>query len=73
MNKVIGKFWVQAQTQSGQVIKPGYYEEKEATLLHWGISCEELRGGVGQYTVVYVMLEDGTVHEMHPSNIRFIV
>ncbi len=47
-------------------------ESKEATILHWGISYEELRDGVGQYTVVFVMLNDGTVKEVHPSLVKFI-
>ena len=72
MKKVIAKFWVMAQTENGKVIKPGFYEEKEAILLHWGVTYEELNNGVGQYTVVFVALNDGTVHEIHPSNIRFV-
>lgn len=47
-------------------------EFKEATLLHWGISYEELTTGVAQYTVVFVVLEDGTVREVYPSNMKII-
>ena len=72
MEKVIAKFWVMAETKNGKVVTPGYYEEKKATLLHWGTTCEELNNGIGNYTVVFVALNDGSVHEVHPSNIKFI-
>ena len=70
-DKVIAKFWISEHRDEKGERVPGYYEEEKATILHWGISYEELRDGVSQYTVVFVMLEDGTVHELHPSRIRF--
>ena len=48
-------------------------EVKEATFLHWGVSCQELNNGIGHYTVVFVMLSDGTVEEVSPRNIKFEV
>lgn len=48
-------------------------EIKDAKLLHWGLSYEELRDGVGTYSVVFVMLEDGKVIEVHPSLIQFVI
>lgn len=48
-------------------------EVTEATFMHWGISHQELNNGIGHYTVAFVMLSDGTVKEVYPTNIKFEV
>lgn len=38
----------------------------------WASSYEEFENGAGNYTVALVELEDGTIKEVLPSNIKFI-
>jgi len=73
MEKVIAEIYIPDKYEKGIVVEKGHYEEKEARLLHWGTTYEELNNGVGQYTVVFVALNDGTVHQVHPSNIKFVI
>ena len=72
MDKVIVKIWIPNKIQGSKIIEPGHYDEQNATILHWGVTYEELNNGIGQYTVVFIMLEDGSIYEAHPSNIKFI-
>lgn len=64
MKKVKVTLWNQDTRQN---------EYKDAMLLHWGISYEELRDGICHYTVAFAMLSDGKVIEVYPTNIKFEV
>lgn len=48
----------------------GLYEPVK--ILHWGVEYTELNNGIGHYTVVYVLKEDGTVEPVSPFEIKYI-
>lgn len=73
MNNVIIKTWVHDRIENGIMLERAHYEEKPAVLLHWGIAYEELKTGTGMFTVAFVRLEDGSVCNVYPSDIRFII
>ena len=52
------------------VSRKGLYEPVK--ILHWGIEYEELNNGVGQYTIVYVLKEDGFIESVAPCEIKYI-
>lgn len=81
MRKILFKKWIPAIIEpTGQFTS----KKKEGTgcfsndftekgvFLHWGISYEESAGCVGMFSVCFVELSDGTIKEVHPSNIKFI-
>jgi hypothetical protein len=46
---------------------------KHSGLFHqWANSFTEFESGAGNYTVALVELEDGTISEVLPSNLKFI-
>jgi len=47
-------------------------DSREATLLHWGISYEELRDGIGHCTIAIVAFEDGAIKEVGLRNMEII-
>ena len=47
--------------------------ENEGLFHKWGNAYEEFETGAGNYTVAIVELADGTIAEVLPSNLKFVV
>jgi hypothetical protein len=69
--RVFATIYIPDEYKNGIVIKKAHYTEKECKILHWGISYEVLNGSVVYYTVAIVLLNDGSVCEVHPTNIKY--
>ncbi len=81
MRKVSFKEWIptkwvniEGRNTAIEVIGTGCWS-KEYTctgLFHqWANACEEYSNGAGNYTVALVELEDGTIKEVLPTNVKF--
>lgn len=80
LRKVVFNKWipkVEEKQSYGSTTKVGTgcweTEFKNEGLFHqWGYAYEESSEGFGNYTVAIVELQDGTVIEVLPSNVKFI-
>lgn len=80
MRKVKYKKWIEAiwkESQLGKIIEPNTrcWEENythEGLFHQWANSYEEFESGPGNFTVALVEIEDGTIIEILPCNIKFI-
>ena len=81
MRKVLFKKWTPIQYKD---TGNGYEERIEGTgkfqdefetqgFFHqWGNTYKEFESGVGNYTVALVELQDGTIAEVLPVNLKFV-
>ena len=80
MRKVKYKKWINPiwkESQIGKTLEPNTtWWEKDYThngLFHqWGAAYEESSEGFGNFTLALVEIEDGTIVEVLPCNIKFI-
>ncbi len=80
MRKVLFKKWIKKELVQGS----SFQRPKEGTgcwesdFLHegifhqWASSYEESDAGFGNYTVALVELQDGTIIEVLPTNMKFV-
>lgn len=83
MRKVLFKTWIPRQTeiinnQPFQTTVKGTgcwsSEYTESGIFHqWAASYEEFETGAGNFTVAIVEMSDGTIKEVLPSNVKFII
>ena len=45
----------------------------EGVFLTWGTDYEELRNGVGQYSIAIVQTPEGLIEGVHISNLKFVI
>lgn len=80
MRKVLFKKWIPQKYDESNGYKPipdtGKWEDdyKNEGLFHqWANAYEEYDGIVGNYTIALVELIDGTIVEVSPSNLKFVI
>lgn len=82
MRKVLYKKWIDAayiKDEKGyhvKIEKTGCFEEdfiNNGFFHGWGSSFEELHDGVGNFTFAIVENSDGTIEQVLPKNIKFIL
>ena len=58
--------------ESGKIINANEKIVMWEGLFHqWGNDYEEFEAGPGNYTIAIVEKEDGTIHNIHPTFIKF--
>ena len=80
MRKVMFKMWISKQHHNGDkyitVVGTGCFQpnyETEGLFHQWGNSYEEFESGPGNFTVGIVETLDGKIHDVLPTNLKFVV
>lgn len=79
MRKVKFKKWVPlAYTEDTKIriAETGKWEDdysNNGVFHQWGAAYEEFESGAGNYTAAIVEMSDGTIVEVLPSNLKFVV
>jgi|CXWK01.1.fsa_nt_gi hypothetical protein len=79
MRKVKFKMWIPKEHVNGDrhitIAGTGCFQADYLTtgVFHqWGCSYEEFESGPGNFTVAIVETKDGVIHEVLPTNLKFI-
>jgi len=80
MRQVKFKMWIPKQLHNGDkhIVANGTNcfqsdYETDGVFHQWGCNYEEFESGPGNYTVAIVETFDGVIHEVLPTNLKFVV